>query len=156
MSLIILTQCCMIHHEILYACAMVKCGYTCTLYCFSLSLTLFNQGFPKMELSVSSKGMFQNFKSSLIEEVLLKDHIRVLLALEENYNLCFTINYIINSWNCVRIYFHYYLIVEVDTVTSWSQGNMASACSSVKQIWHWKMKMWKFLSPTPQIFSLLP
>lgn len=87
----------MIHHEILYACAMVKCGYTCTLYCFSLSLTLFNQGFPKMELSVSSKGMFQNFKSSLIEEVLLKDHIRVLLALEENCNLCFTINYIINS-----------------------------------------------------------
>lgn len=96
-SLIALTHCCMIHYEILYAGAMVKHGYTCILYCFLFSLTLLNQGFPKMELLVFSKGMFQNFKFSLNEEVLLKDHVRMLLALGGKMNLCITANCIINS-----------------------------------------------------------
>lgn len=36
-----------------------------------------------MKLLPFSKGLFKNFKSSLIEEVLPKDHIRVLMALEK-------------------------------------------------------------------------
>lgn len=89
-----------------------------------------------MKLLPFSKGLFKNFKSSLIEEVLPKDHIKVLMALEKNYNLCFTINYLINSWNlCLNfpsLLFNCWSIYYQGTVTSWSKGNIASTCSSVK------------------------